>query len=132
MVLGSVGVASSRSSVWTAGITRSVCGVATFVGGGGSISSFCSTFRWRVSVSVGAGAYRESNVCANIDREVSVGGNGLPSTVVVLETVGSVFFGVRGGWEVVERAGSASCSCRRVTLLVRAVGWEADMSVESR
>ena len=75
MVLGSVGVASSRSSVWTAGIARSVCGVATFGGGGGSISSSCSAFRWRVSVSVGVGACRESNVCANIDGEVSVGGN---------------------------------------------------------
>ena len=30
------------------------------------------------------------------------------------------------------RVGSALCSCCRVGLLVRRVGWEADMSVEWR
>ena len=92
MVLGSVGVASPRSSVWTAGITRSVCGVATFVGGGKSFSSSCSAVRWRVSVLLD-GAGRISNVLAKIDGEVSVGSNWLLSTVDVLVMAGGVFFG---------------------------------------
>ena len=92
VVLGSVGVASPRSSVCTAGITRSVCGVATFVGGGKSFSSSCSAVRWRVSVLLD-GAGRISNVLAKIDGEVSVGSNWLLSTVVVLVMAGGVFFG---------------------------------------
>ena len=88
----SLRIVSQILTVWTAGITRSVCGVATFVGGGKSFSSSCSAVRWRVSVLLD-GAGRISNVLAKIDGEVSVGGGWMLSTVDVLVMAGGVFFG---------------------------------------